>query len=81
MHIDRAEVGKRLTEKGATLPCYRCGKNNFTILSGVSKLVLHSDITQEPDGSEPSVPVVSVVCQNCGAVTSHALGSLGLKPE
>jgi hypothetical protein len=31
----------------------------------------------EVDGA--SVPVVHVACDNCGAITAHAIGAFGLK--
>lgn len=83
MSIEHDKIGKILTERGAVHPCHRCGHTNFSVIDGYS----HFSIQNVLDGSVslggPSVPVAMVACNNCGAITPHALGALGLmnKPE
>ncbi|XIW71655.1 hypothetical protein AB2F28_21885 [Escherichia coli] len=69
--------------KKALLPCHRCGNSKFIILDGISSLPLMENM--EMIGSivvgGMNAPVLHVACENCGAVTSHLLGALGLMPE
>ena len=81
MKIDREKIAGLLTEKGAVHPCHRCGRTSFTVLEGYSNLILQDDIGKGLVIGGPSVPVALVVCTNCGAITSHALGALGLLPQ
>jgi len=80
MGIDWQQVASVLTERGADQPCHRCGKREFTVVEGYSQL----PIQDEPAGlhlSGKTIPTVLVICKNCGAVTWHALGALGLRPS
>lgn len=75
----RDEIIRRLTEKGAVLPCPRCGTKSFNIIDGY---FVHP-LQEEPGGiviGGQSVPAVAVVCANCGYLAQHALGALGLLP-
>jgi len=81
MKIDRDKIADLLTKKGAVHPCHRCGRASFTVLEGYSNLILQDDISIGLVIGGPSVPVVLVACSNCGAITSHALGALGLLPQ
>lgn len=81
MKIDRDKIANILTEKGATNRCHRCNSNQFSVLEGYSNLILQDDIGKGLVIGGPSVPVALVACNNCGAITSHALGAIGLLPE
>ncbi|MBT3331449.1 MAG: hypothetical protein HOK21_13460 [Rhodospirillaceae bacterium] len=76
--MDTNRVAEILAQKGAHKPCHRCDHVNFTVLDGFTKLLLQQSFRQGVEMDGPSVPVVSVACSNCGAVTAHALGALGL---
>lgn len=81
--FDKNKAIEKLTEKKAMLPCHRCGHKRFAILDGISSLPLMEDMDMM--GSlvvgGMSAPVLHVVCENCGAVTSHLLGVLDLMPK
>jgi hypothetical protein len=82
-NLDKSEIAKILTSKGALHPCHRCGGKNFSILDGFSKLLIDNDLTQIQTITigGPTVPIVMVVCNNCGAITMHAMGALELMPK
>lgn len=65
-----------LNMKGVNRPCPRCGNPNFEVV-GESVVSL-----QESPGTftigGPAIPVALVACNNCGYLTEHALGPLGL---
>ena len=80
MPLDKKEVIKKLKERGATRPCQRCGKSNFTVLDSYSALNLNHELGGSIRIGGPNVPVALVACINCGAITAHALGALELLP-
>lgn len=73
----RQEIASILDKKGATQPCPRCGTRSFNVLDGYFTHPLSPNIGQV-DLSGLSVPSVVVVCNNCGFISEHALGKLGL---
>lgn len=81
--FNQKEVEEKLTQKGALNVCHRCGHGNFAILEGFSSLFLQPDLSNIGGVTigGPVVPVVYVACQNCGAITPHAIGALGLLPQ
>lgn len=81
MAIDREKIARKLSEKGATRPCHRCGQNAFTVLEGFTNIQLQDDFSAGITFGGPSVPVAHIVCNNCGAITPHALGALDMLPK
>ena len=81
MAIDRDKIAKKLSEKGATRPCHRCGHNAFTVLEGFTNIQIQDDFSAGLFIGGPSVPVAHIACNNCGAITSHALGALDMLPK
>jgi hypothetical protein len=78
MPIDKDKIAKLLTERGAVKPCHRCGHSNFFVLDSYSYFNLQDNMSQGLVIGGPSVPFTMVACGNCGAITPHALGALGL---
>ncbi|OOF78856.1 hypothetical protein BKG96_04775 [Rodentibacter caecimuris] len=78
--FDSKTIEERLKKAGATRSCHRCGNNNFVILDGYSSILLQQDLSNIGGITigGPAVPIVYVVCDKCGAITSHAIGALGL---
>lgn len=74
------EIIKILKERGAVRSCPRCGKEKFTLTDGYFADVLQTDLNIfRVTGS--SVPSIAVICDNCGYISQHALGALGLLPQ
>ncbi|MGD1120249.1 MAG: hypothetical protein ABR886_12345 [Dehalococcoidales bacterium] len=74
------QIIKALSERGANLPCPRCGNNAFTLLDGYFNQI----IQEEPQGivlSGRTIPSVVVACKRCGYLSQHAAGVLGLLPK
>ena len=76
----KEKIIKVLDEKGAKLPCPRCGNNNFTLLDGYFNQTIQTELKGMIIGG-PSVPSVVIVCNRCGYLSQHALGPLGLLPK
>ena len=77
--MDTNRVGQVLAQKGMVKPCHRCDHMNFSVLNGFTKFILQQDFWDGVEVAGASVPVVNVACDNCGAITAHAVGALGLK--
>ena len=76
----KREIIKALEERGAKLPCPRCGNNSFTLLDGYFNQTIQTVLKGMVLGG-PSVPSVVVSCSRCGYLSQHALGALGLLPK
>jgi ribosomal protein S27AE len=71
---------KALTDRGANLPCPRCGNTDFTLLDGY----FNQMIQEEPKGivlGGRTIPSIVIACNRCGFLSQHALGILGLLPK
>lgn len=76
----KEEIIKKLEERGAKLPCPRCGGKNFSLIEGYFNNPLQSTIGNLVIGG-PAIPSVVIACTNCGYISQHALGALGLLPS
>lgn len=76
----KAEITEILTERGAVKPCPRCDNEQFALADGYFNQVIQKDLEGMSLGG-PSIPSVAVVCTNCGYISQHALGVLGLLPS
>ncbi|MCT7536987.1 hypothetical protein [Aliarcobacter butzleri] len=79
MKFDEKVIIQKLNDKKALLPCHRCGHEQFTVLRGFANIPVQDvfDPNVMSIGG-PSIPVVNVGCSNCGAITQHAIGALGM---
>jgi hypothetical protein len=73
------KIIQALQQRGAILPCSRCGQNNFGLHDAFVSNVLGDGKNLVLGG--PAIPSVLVVCANCGAIYQHAVGTLGLFEE
>jgi len=74
----KQKIIKALEERGAMLPCPRCGNNNFTLLDGYFNQTIQATFKGSMVIGGPSVPSVVTACNRCGYLSQHALGTLGL---
>ncbi|MDR0891586.1 MAG: hypothetical protein LBN24_03135 [Mediterranea sp.] len=73
--FDRSRYIKLLTERGANLPCPRCGHNHFTIVAGYTYYPVTEAKGEIVLGGTTTVPAILVICSKCGAIFPHALGT------
>lgn len=79
--MDKSEIAKILTDKGADKPCQRCGCEDFAIIDEYTYIPLQEELSQRIKLGGSVIPAILTVCVNCGAVNFHALAGLGLMPE
>ncbi len=71
---------KALTDRGAKLPCPRCGNDTFTLLDGYFNQIIQTETKGIVLGGR-TIPSIVVACNQCGYLSQHALGVLGLLPK
>ena len=72
------KIAEKLNEKKATLPCQRWGKSDFSVLDGFINLPLNQEINGNVVIGGPTIPCAAIACNNCGNLSYHALGALGM---
>lgn len=72
------ELNKKLGPSGAKCPM--CGNKHFIIADGYFNTFVQDDLNDINLGG-PSIPSISIICSNCGFMSQHALGVLGLLPK
>ncbi|HEU0188413.1 MAG TPA: hypothetical protein VFQ97_00280 [Gallionella sp.] len=73
-------LSERFVKHGAPHHCPMCGHPNFTLTDAYIIHTLQADIRSVMIGGT-TIPTIGVICTNCGFVSQHAIGVLGLLPE
>jgi hypothetical protein len=73
----KKEIQDALVARGALLPCARCGQRAFSVLDAYATVDQQQDFQKIIIGG-PSIPCAVVACNNCGHISLHALGAIGL---
>lgn len=60
--------------------CPLCGTNTWTVADGYFVQPLNINFNALALGGT-SIPSIALVCSNCGFMSQHALGVLGLMPD
>lgn len=66
-----------LSSRNVTGNCPRCANVNFILADGYFNHSMQVDFKDFRIGG-PSIPTIATVCSNCGFISEHALGVLGL---
>jgi len=75
----KREIIARLQECGVPKACPMCGKGQWTLMGGYFNHPLQIHLDGLALGK--SVPSVLIICNHCGFMSQHALGTLGLLPR
>jgi hypothetical protein len=75
----KEKIIKGLLEKKVNQPCSRCQSLNFEVV-GQTFILLNEDPKVFAVGG-PAIPSAVIACSQCGFITLHALGPLGLMPK
>lgn len=73
------EIIEALRSHGATRPCPRCGNGTFEMIDGYAAMSIQTELQGIIIGGRV-VPTILVACRQCGWLSQHALGALGLMP-
>lgn len=69
----------RLQKNGKITVCPMCNNGQFTLADAYISNTLQDDLKVTMLGGQ-TIPAIAIVCTNCGFISQHALGSLGLLP-
>lgn len=75
---DKAKLAKALSDKIKSFRCPMCNNHSFTIVDGYLVQNLQSNMNGIVLGNGPMIPSVAIVCTNCGFMSQHNLGVLGM---
>lgn len=76
----KQNIIKALADRGANLPCPRCGNQEFGLFDGYFLHAIQDDVRVTQVGG-PSIPSIVIYCKRCGFMIQHSLGPLGLLPS
>ena len=76
----REEIKNKLISKAPNLTCPMCKNQAFTMADGYFINTMHEDLKALALGGK-AIPTIGLICNNCGFVSQHALGRLGLLPK
>ena len=71
---------ERVRKNGRSFTCPMCGNNHFVLLDSY----IRNDVQDDFDGVRlggPTVPAAAIICESCGFISQHALGTLSLLPK
>lgn len=73
---EKKEIISALEKKGATYPCPACNKKEFTLLNGYFHDTIEEGVSSYGDFYNAFIPSIVMICNNCGYIRNHAVGSL-----
>lgn len=73
----KQELANVLNEKIGQFQCPMCHKGPFAIVDGYFVPSLLNQYSSPALGMN-GIPMAAIVCNNCGFVSFHALGAIGL---
>ena len=73
-------LSERLGKYEKPAICPMCGHTHFTIADAYLSNTLQTDLNSVTLGG-PAIPSLAIICTNCGFISQHSLGILGLLPS
>lgn len=77
----KEDIISRLKNRIGQLECPMCHNHNFVLADGYVINILQDDPFGKIKMSGKGIPKIAIVCDNCGFLSSHAIGILGIVPE
>lgn len=74
---EKQEVKEIIINKVHNLTCPMCKKQNFMVADGYFINGLHTKASIM-DWNGQAIPTIGIICENCGFVSQHALGIIGI---
>ena len=74
---EKQDIINILTQRIPNITCPMCQNRNFVIADGYFNQPITVNLNSTVIGG-PSIPSIGIVCDNCGFISQHALGVLGL---
>lgn len=79
---EKQKLVEKLNERfrNGGLSCPMCHHRQFTVADGYTNNILQDNFNGLVIGG-PSIPAIPIICTNCGFISMHAIGVLGLLPS
>ena len=74
---DKQEIKSAFDMKVTSLTCPMCKKRSFSMSDGYFVNNMQKDFDSVNFGGAV-IPTIGIICNNCGFVSQHALGALGI---
>ena len=69
-----------ITTKCGAMKCFCCGQSLLTLID-FSSLQIGFDVNTTRFHYNQGLPLISIICNNCGHVIQFNPGAMGIKPE
>jgi hypothetical protein len=76
----KKRIAEILENRRHRMICPMCQQNQFLMSDGYINNIIQNDLSSFSIGG-PSIPSVALICKNCGFVSQHSIGILGLLPK
>ncbi|MCD7972344.1 MAG: hypothetical protein LUG18_06715 [Candidatus Azobacteroides sp.] len=76
----KKKIVEELAKRTNGLTCPMCQNKSFIMSDGYFNNSMQADLRNINIGG-PSIPTIGIICNRCGFVSQHALGTLGLLPK
>ena len=73
----REEIAALLKEKGVQYICPMCKHKHFILVDGYFNPSIQSNLKGFRIGGL-TIPSIAIICGNCGFISQHSLGALGI---
>lgn len=74
-----AALTMKIRANGRSEACPMCCNENFLMIDACLVNVLQSDVKNVTLTGD-YIPTLAIVCDNCGFLSQHAVGALGIRP-
>jgi uncharacterized protein (DUF983 family) len=74
----KREIVEALEKRGVRGACPMCSKGAFTLLDGFFNHPVQAELSATVAFGGPTIPTIAIACTNCGFISQHAAGVLGL---
>lgn len=78
---EQEKIKNEILKKIPSLSCPMCKTNKFSLSGGYFLNTLQDTFNGGLSIGGPAIPTASLICNNCGFVSQHAVGILGLLPK
>lgn len=78
---DKNDIIKKISDVIPELKCPMCHNKQFVIVDGYFPNMVYDDYNASIMKYKKGMPSVAIVCNNCGFISNHSLGALGLLEE
>jgi hypothetical protein len=74
------KLNEKLSKNTLGLKCPMCSQSHFSLADAYLRNDLQEDLKNVSLGG-PSIPAVAIICTNCGFISQHAVGALGISAQ